>query len=137
MIVELTKENLNTILNDSKLREYFLFELKNNPFGKILVYIEDQEVIGYIYYSDIYDRAEINQIEIIETKRNHGIGSKLLQKVIDIVNKDITLEVKETNVPALKLYQKFDFKKVAIRKGYYNGIDGFLMERINNVKKAL
>ena len=49
--------------------------------------------------------------------------------LINKVNKDITLEVKEDNVPALKLYEKYGFKKVAIRKGYYNGIDGILMER--------
>jgi len=43
--------------------------------------------------------------------------------------KDITLEVKENNYPALALYKKFQFKQVAIRKGYYEGTDGILMER--------
>ena len=46
-------------------------------------------------------------------------------------NKSITLEVNKNNIPALNLYKKFEFKEVAIRKGYYQGIDGILMERIN------
>ena len=44
-------------------------------------------------------------------------------------DKDITLEVKQTNEIAIKLYKKYSFKQVAIRKGYYNNIDGLLMER--------
>ena len=45
------------------------------------------------------------------------------------VDKNITLEVKEDNEPAIKLYEKFGFEKKAIREGYYNGVDGILMER--------
>ena len=50
---------------------------------------------------------------------------------IHTVDKDITLEVKIDNVPAISIYKKFGFKKVAIRKNYYNGTDGILMERKN------
>ena len=44
-------------------------------------------------------------------------------------NKDITLEVNIKNSIAIKLYKNFGFEEKAIRKGYYNGIDGILMER--------
>ena len=47
----------------------------------------------------------------------------------ETVDKSISLEVNVNNLYAIKLYENFGFKKVAIRKGYYNGIDGFLMER--------
>ena len=49
--------------------------------------------------------------------------------MISLVDKNITLEVKIDNTPAIKLYKKFDFEEVALRKGYYNGVDGILMER--------
>ena len=48
---------------------------------------------------------------------------------INLVDKDISLEVRENNDPAIKLYKKYGFEEVAVRKGYYNGIDGLLMER--------
>ena len=52
-----------------------------------------------------------------------------MEKFIEITNKPSTLEVKINNYIAINLYQKYGYKKVAIRKGYYNGVDGILMER--------
>ena len=51
--------------------------------------------------------------------------------MISLVDKNITLEVKIDNNAAINLYKKYNFVEKAIRKGYYNGIDGILMERIN------
>ena len=104
-------------------------EIDNNPFAKLLLYEENSEIIGYIYYSDIYDRAEINQFEIKTIHRNCGKGQELLKKLIETVDKDITLEVREDNQNAIHLYIKNGFIKTAIRKGYYKGKDGILMER--------
>ena len=126
MIYELT--NLNELDNSFISKEYIKKELDNNPFGKVLVLKED-EIIGYIYYSDIYDRVEINQFEVESIYRNCGKGDLLLNYLINYVKKDITLEVREDNTPAINIYLKNGFVKTAIRKGYYNGVDGILMER--------
>jgi len=129
MITELDKNNLE-ILDESFLdKEYIENEYKVNPYAKILILEENDEIIGYLYYSDIYDRAEINQIEINSFHRNCGYGKKLMDFFTKTVDKDITLEVRKDNLPAIKLYNKYGFKEVATRKGYYNGIDGLLMER--------
>ena len=106
-------------------------DIEINPFGKYLLEIEDNKIIAYLYYSDIYDRAEINQIEVDIFHRNCGKASKLLKKMIEVVDKSITLEVKKDNSVAIHVYKKFGFKEKAIRKGYYQGIDGILMERKN------
>lgn len=134
MIIELTKENINEIDNSFINKEFLLEEFNNNPYAKVLLVKEDNKVIGYIYYSDIYERAEINQFEIEEIHRNSGKGNLLLKEMINRVNKDITLEVREDNLYAIKLYEKNGFIKKAIRKGYYNGIDGILMERKDSSK---
>ena len=57
------------------------------------------------------------------------IFSILMDFLTKNVDKSITLEVKEDNIPAIKLYKKYNFEKKAIRAGYYNGVDGLLMER--------
>ena len=129
MIKELTKENISVIDDSFLNKDEIIHELENNPFAKILIYLENDEVIGYLYYSDIYDRVEINQIEINSIHRNCGKGTILLDFLIKSVDKNITLEVNKENIPAIKLYKKFNFEEVAIRHGYYNGIDGILMER--------
>jgi len=129
MIIELDNHNMHYLDNTFLSTEIVEKEKKNNPYAKFLVLIENEEVIGYIYYSDIYERAEINQFEIKKEKRNLGNGDLLLKKMLEIVDKDITLEVRENNIPAIKVYEKNGFEKKAIRKGYYRGIDGILMER--------
>ena len=131
MIIEITQANLQLLEKDGIItRDVVATELSNNPFGKYLVLIENSQIIGYIYYSDIYERAEINQFEVETRHRNCGHGKKILQKMIDTVNKNITLEVREDNKAALRVYKELGFEKKAIRKGYYNGIDGILMERV-------
>lgn len=129
MIIEINKNNIDLIKDSFISKEYILNELENNPFAKILILKENDEIIAYIYYSDIYERAEINQIEVNKIHRNCGKGNFLLNYMINLLKKNITLEVKEDNYSAIKLYEKNKFEKKAIRKGYYNGIDGILYER--------
>ena len=129
MIIEINKndlENLNETFFDTN---ELIKEFENNPFAKVLVLQEDDKIIGYIYYSDIYDRLEINQFEINAEYRNKGKGKYLIQYLIDKEKKDITLEVKQDNYSAIKVYEDKGFVHKAVRKGYYNGIDGLLMER--------
>lgn len=131
MIEEIKIENLSEYNENNFLKkEYIEKEFETNPFAKFLIFKEDNKIIGYIYYSDIYERIEINQFEIDIFHRNCGKGQKLLKKLIEIVDKSITLEVKEDNISAIKVYEKLGFKRIAIRKKYYNGKDGILMERV-------
>ena len=104
-----------------------------NPFGKIMVFEDHGKVKAFIYYSDIYDRIEINYILTIDNYRHQRIASKLLEYLIkEAVQKkylNISLEVAKSNTMAILLYQKFQFKEVAIRKDYYPTGDGILMVR--------
>jgi len=108
-------------------------EIINNPYTKIYLYIENNNVLGLIHINNIYDRYEINNIFVLDKYRKKGIASKLIEKVISEGLKDkvinITLEVKESNYKAINLYKKYGFVAKAIRKGYYNGINGILMEK--------
>lgn len=110
-----------------------LKEEKTNPYLKYCFYVENNEILGYITYLDIYDRFEISNIYVLREFRGNGIASKMLQFVIDEgLNKkinNITLEVNSKNTNAIALYHKYGFKEVAIRSGYYSGTDGILMEK--------
>lgn len=131
MIEEIKQEDLKFYEENSLLKkDYIEKEFEINPFAKFLVLKEENKVIGYIYYSDIYERAEINQFEIETFHRNCGKGQKLLKKLIEAVDKSITLEVRKDNISAIRVYEKLGFKRKAIRKNYYDGVDGILMERV-------
>lgn len=130
MIIEITKDNVSELENSFINIEEIKKELEYNPFAKVLIYKEKNQIIGYIYYSDIYDRAEINQFEIELSHRNCGKGRKLLNKMLSLVDKNITLEVRIDNLSAIHLYKSVGFVEKAIRKNYYHETDGILMERI-------
>lgn len=103
----------------------------NNPFFKIITLKFNNIPIGYISYYYIYDRIEIEYVLVSDMYRKKGYGSLLLENLIKIAqyNKctNITLEVRTSNIAAKKLYKKFGFKEVSIRKNYYNDEDGILM----------
>ncbi len=108
-----------------------LGDIKNNPFSHYLVYLDRGKIVGYINYYLMYDRGEIANFNVLDAYQNQGIGTKLLDYVINLLNNkvnNITLEVRKDN-PAIKLYEKMGFIKVAERNGYYHGIDGVLMEK--------
>ncbi len=138
MIEKITVDNSN-ISETEKLFPQFLWknqikkDLENNPFIYYYVYKEKEEILGFINYSILYNRAELNYIVVQEEKQNQGIGSKLLEFMIHDCEKrqliNITLEVSTENQKAINLYEKFEFKKKAMREKYYQGIDGILMEK--------
>ena len=136
MIVALDNNDYNLIsrLNDSF--SYILgdvnLDLNNNPFSNYLLYILDERIVGYINYYLMYDRIEIANFNVLEDYQNQKIGSKLLCKLINDYKgsvDNITLEVKKDNIKAIYLYKKYGFVEKTIRKGYYQGVDGILMER--------
>lgn len=131
----------------SKLLKYYeefnvnnvdLFE--TSPFINIYVYEKDDNVLGFINYSIMYDRAELNYIYVEKKYRKDGVATELMDYFIDdaLKNKckNITLEVAENNDPGIKLYKKYGFIEVAKRKNYYKNSDGILMmkELINSGK---
>lgn len=104
-----------------------------NPFSRKIIYIENDQELGFLEYSLIYDRIEIDNIMVNEEYRNLGIGTKLMAYLVGqaislrVIN--ITLEVRVSNQTAINLYKKFGFREVALRKYYYGDEDGILMEK--------
>lgn len=140
MIKEITIDNLMLINNiQSIFNEFYtqkkklIDEFRYNKFTRMFAYIEEDKVVGILQISDIIDRYEIVYIAVDEAYRNQGIATSLIKHIVELGKNsniiNITLEVCVTNINAIKLYEKNLFKKVAVRKNYYNGIDGILMER--------
>lgn len=104
-----------------------------NPYARKISYFIDDKQVGYLDYSLIYDRIEIDNFFVDEIYRNQGIGKKLLSYLVVIgINNhviNITLEVRISNEVARNLYKKFGFREVALRKFYYGNEDGILMEK--------
>lgn len=133
MIVKLSKEKKKYFPSlEENFKIKYLEEIKANPFYNCVVYIEDTEVKGYLSYNFLYDRYEIVNFETLEESRGQGIGRKMMIYFLSLAEldtvKNITLEVKINN-PIIDFYKRIGFEERALRRGYYNGIDGILMEK--------
>jgi ribosomal-protein-alanine N-acetyltransferase len=96
----------------------------NNETSLFLVAKEENEVIGYIGMSIVIDEGYIFNVAVRESYRNKGVATALINELITYGKKNnfcfLTLEVRESNRPAISLYSKFGFLKAGERKDYYS-----------------
>ena len=101
-----------------------LEEELNNETSLFLVAKEENEVIGYIGMSIVIDEGYIFNVAVRENHRNKGVATALINELVTYGKKNnfsfITLEVRESNLPAISLYSKFGFIKAGERKNYYS-----------------
>lgn len=101
-----------------------LEEELNNETSLFLVAKEENEVIGYIGMSIVIDEGYIFNVAVRESYRNKGVATALINELVTYGKKNnfsfITLEVRESNLPAISLYSKFGFIKAGERKNYYS-----------------
>ena len=114
-------------------KDSFMSELSNELAKYFSAFNEKGELIGYCGCWQILEESHITNIAVTpEYKRQH-IGEALLTTIIDEcyrnMAKYITLEVRVGNIPAISLYEKYGFKSLGTRKGYYqdNNEDALIM----------
>ncbi|WP_221893448.1 ribosomal protein S18-alanine N-acetyltransferase [Cetobacterium sp. 2A] len=131
MIERLKKDenllNLVELENEIFLKSsYTLEQLKDMILDDnyiIYIYKLEEEIVGYLILHDSFDVYEIMKIGTKNSSRGLGIGRNLISKYLDEYNKDLFLEVRESNLVARNFYKKLNFKEVGIRKKYYSDND--------------
>lgn len=103
-------------------KQSFYDEMKNERALYIVAIVEDKP-IAYMGTWLIFDEAHVTNVAVLPQYRRLGIGQKLLKNMIDTVKQkgicSMTLEVRESNLPAQSMYQKLGFEAAGIRKNYY------------------
>ena len=83
----------------------------------------DTKVIGYCGLLGVLDEGQIENVAVAKEYRGKNIGSKLLEHIFELGSnqgvKDYTLEVRVSNISAIRLYEKNGFVSAGLRKGYY------------------
>ena len=128
-----------SILDIEKIK--YLGTLINNNFNKvnnleelidkkqIIGYYDDNKLVAFLIYEQNYEIIDLIYIVVEPIYRRKNIGFTLIKHLIDNYNfLKIMLEVRCDNVNAIKLYKKFNFKIINIRKNYYGNMDAFVME---------
>lgn len=104
-------------------KESFYNELSNNLAHYYSAFDENNNLIGYVGCWHIFEEAHITTLSVHPDCRKKGVAQRLLLTIIDGCYQNkikyITLEVRESNIPAISLYEKNGFKSIGTRKGYY------------------
>lgn len=112
--------------------ESFIGEINNESAHYVVMLFEDT-VIGYGGMWKVLDEGHITNIAVSKTFQGKGFGNDLVEAMLILAKEldinDVTLEVRESNTKAIKLYEKFGFKLAGVRKKYYsdNNEDAYIM----------
>jgi ribosomal-protein-alanine N-acetyltransferase len=111
----------------------YLTELRTNRMAHYVVVRVGDAIVGYAGLWLMVDEAHVTTFAIQPDHRRQGLGERLLLALLDVAIErrasDATLEVRLSNLPARRLYEKFGFRPVGIRPRYYtdNNEDALIM----------
>ncbi len=96
-------------------------EMKNP--NSIFFVAEETELVGYIGMQHILDEGYLANVAVDSAYRRSGVGAALLQRLLAFAQQEklafITLEVRQSNQPAIRFYQKYGFEVVGRRRNFY------------------
>jgi ribosomal-protein-alanine N-acetyltransferase len=104
-------------------REQYDTALSGSAPARFIWVAEDEVLQGFVVGQAIGSEWELENIVVAAFARRQGLGTQLVQCFMNKASENgaetIFLEVRESNAPARRLYEKMEFTEVGRRKGYY------------------
>lgn len=124
-IIEISKQQFGS---ESWTAEQFesSFNNKNSIF---IVAKQNEKVVSFLVANDVVDSINLLLIATENSFKRRGYAKKLIETLL-AKGKKVWLEVKETNIQAIALYESLDFKFLYERKKYYkDGQNALIFEK--------
>jgi [ribosomal protein S18]-alanine N-acetyltransferase len=104
---------------------YFTSELTHDlSYFFLAEKVDTAEVMGYIIFWIIEETMELHNIAVSARFKKKGIGKQLLLFLLETAEQngveEVFLEVRRSNAEAIGFYEAFKFKRISIRKNYYD-----------------
>ena len=110
--------------------EMILSEMRE-PLSSFFVAVFQQKIIGYYGFLHILDELHILNVAVDPDLRQKGVGKKLIEHLVEqaraLSARAVTLEVRESNLPAIRLYESFGFACAGVRPHYYTDKENALI----------
>ena len=114
-VAELEKQNFSEPWSENSVRG----ELTND-LALWLVALDGDSVVGYVGSQTVLGEADMMNIAVADSHRRRGIARALVEELIARLDATmLTLEVRASNAPAIRLYESLGFRQVGLRKNYY------------------
>ena len=99
-------------------------EIENNRLAHYIVARHGDRIVGFAGIWLLVDEAHLTTFAVRRTWRRQGVGERLLIALLDLAKargaSEATLEVRPSNHPARRLYEKYGFVLVGVRPRYYS-----------------
>jgi ribosomal-protein-alanine N-acetyltransferase len=116
-------------------RSMFASELAKPSSLSLGAVDEHGVLVGYLVLSRYVDAWHVMNVAVAPEQRRSGVASALLDHLLDVTREDAqrgyTLEVRVSNLGAIRLYERFGFTARGVRRAYYtdNREDALIMWR--------
>lgn len=95
----------------------------SNPLSLWYVAMDGVKLVGYVGSQTVLDGSDMMNVAVDPSYRRQGIAEQLIEKLIEGVKQKgaicLLLEVRASNAPAIRLYEKLGFSQVGRRPSYY------------------
>ena len=130
IISALEEECFSDPWNEEALKSSF-----DLPFTHCFLVEEGGQVCGYCVLSVLFEDAEVLNIAVAPAYRKKGYGKLLMETMLEKAREldalQCFLEVRESNTPAIRLYESYGFAQYGVRKRYYeDGENALVMKKI-------
>ncbi|MBO6038762.1 MAG: ribosomal protein S18-alanine N-acetyltransferase [Acidaminococcaceae bacterium] len=103
-------------------RETWLREIRN-PIAVWIVETADSNIVGFAGLWNVAGEAQVMRVAVRKALRNRGLGLLLTQELINTAWESgaeaVTLEVRESNAAARRVYERCGFVSSGVRPDYY------------------
>ncbi len=130
MILPLAAEHIKAVAEIEQLcfsdawSEKSLRDTLRNPYANFFVYIDSEKVAGYMGMYAVSGEGSVTNVATHPDFRQKGIAFALVENMKSIGEalglEYITLEVRESNASARRLYEKCGFRTMGVRKSFYS-----------------
>jgi ribosomal-protein-alanine N-acetyltransferase len=112
-------------------------ELAEQPYTRHYVVAVERTggIVGYAGLCAVGDAGDVQTIAVRADRREQGLGAALLTALLTEAAArgcaTVFLEVRADNAPAQRLYERFGFERIGVRKRYYqpSGVDAIVMNK--------
>lgn len=121
--VEIVAQIEEEVFSDPWSKESFLGEVET-PNHIYLVAEEDENILGYCGLWEVAGEGQITNVCVAPEHRGKAVATQMLEELLahakEMSVEATTLEVRISNEPARRLYEKLGFEEAGIRKGFYS-----------------
>ena len=116
-------------------KDSILHDITESNIAVVISAELDDKLVGYADVWNIAGEGQLNNIAVTGAARGNHIGQKMMEYLFDALKEsgatEMSLEVRVSNTPARRMYEKLGFVNLGIRPGYYedNGEDAVIYRK--------